>query len=356
MVKLMGLPKVSIIWLNYNSTKIIDLALESLNAISELDYPTDKYELIVVDNCSTDGSFEKIKEFLGKKSGLRKKIIKLSSNLGFTGGNNIGFKARDKESKYVAILNNDAVPFKESLRTMVEYAEQYNVGSLNGIVLKLGQGNVIDTAGSIITEALNSYLVGAGNPAPWIIKKPFYITYASGVYALYKVNCILRCMNERMFFDEFFGYMDDTVLGLMLWNSCNSCCRVIAIPQVVAKHQGGASFRGYGRYLDTRNRVALSYVTNTRYRHLIKLHTIRSTLLGWLRPKSPRYMRAFYDGVKLGRILRDKHNIFIDIYKAPILKISLREFIMYHLAGTRKRLLRLYEEKTIKLIKRWEVD
>lgn len=109
-------PKVSIIWLNYNSSKIMPIVLKSLESIVNLDYPSDRYELIVVDNGSTDGSFEEIKRFLEKKSRLRKKIVRLSRNLGFTGGNNVGFMARDTESKYVLLLNNDAILFRKVSR------------------------------------------------------------------------------------------------------------------------------------------------------------------------------------------------------------------------------------------------
>ena len=89
---------VSIIWLNRNSSRIMPTVLESLESIADLDYPGDRYELIVVDNGSTDGSFERIKGFLEKKTSLRKKVIRLDRNLGFTGGNNVGFAARDRES------------------------------------------------------------------------------------------------------------------------------------------------------------------------------------------------------------------------------------------------------------------
>ena len=92
-------PKTSIIWLNHDSSRIMPIILESLESIVNLDYPSDRYELIVVDNGSTDGSFEKIKELLERKS-LRKRIIKLNHNLGFAGGNNIGFKERRKASTY----------------------------------------------------------------------------------------------------------------------------------------------------------------------------------------------------------------------------------------------------------------
>ncbi|MEM2206872.1 MAG: glycosyltransferase family 2 protein [Ignisphaera sp.] len=348
----MSLPKVSIIWLNYNSMKIVDLVLESLKAVSEFDYPNNRYELIVVDNGSTDGSFEKIKAFLEMKDNLRKKIIRLSSNLWFIGGNNVGFKARDKDSKYVVILNNDAVPFKESLKTMVEYAEQYNVGGLSGIILKYGGGNLIDTAGDVMDELLYMYHIGVGKPAPWIVKKPFYITYADGAYALYRVDCILKSMGEKLFFNEFLSYGDDNVLGLVLWNNGY---KVIAIPEIIATHRRGTTFRKQHKiYLGERNRIALSYITNTKYKLVIKLHTLRVTLPHVF--ESSYRMRVLYDGIKLGRILRSKYNLLIDVYKAPILNLSLEELVLFYFIGSKRKLLKFHEEKVVKTIKKWEAD
>ena len=198
-------PKVSIIWLNYNSLRIMPIVLKSLESIVDLDYPSNRYELIVVDNGSTDGSFEKIKKFLEKRSSLRKKIIRLSRNLGFTGGNNVGFVARDMESKYVYLLNNDAIILQEGLKTLVEYAEKYDVAGLQGVVLKY-KTTLIDTAGVYIDELFNVYLVGEYHEYPWILRKPVYVTFVSASSALYKVESVLKCLGNRLFIDEFFGY------------------------------------------------------------------------------------------------------------------------------------------------------
>jgi GT2 family glycosyltransferase len=102
-------PKASILWVNYNSSSFIDLVLESLQAVKDLDYPN--YELIIVDNGSVDDSFNTIKEFINK-SNIKSRLIRLDKNLGFTGGNNVAYAARDPNSKYIVLLNNDAVPKK----------------------------------------------------------------------------------------------------------------------------------------------------------------------------------------------------------------------------------------------------
>jgi GT2 family glycosyltransferase len=67
----MALHKVSIIWVNYNSSKIIQIALESLESIIKLNYPREKHGSIVVDNESKDNFYEKIKIFLEKHSDVK---------------------------------------------------------------------------------------------------------------------------------------------------------------------------------------------------------------------------------------------------------------------------------------------
>jgi GT2 family glycosyltransferase len=68
--------KVNIIWLNYNSARFLSLALNSLKSLLDLNY--DNYKIIIVDNPSSDGSFEAIKSLVEhhKHSNLKVKLIK----------------------------------------------------------------------------------------------------------------------------------------------------------------------------------------------------------------------------------------------------------------------------------------
>ena len=344
----MALHKVSIIWVNYNSSKIIQIALESLESIINLNYPREKYELIVVDNGSTDKSYEKIKSFLEKHSDVKWKTIKLEHNLGFNGGNNVGFRARDKDSLYLLLLNNDAVLFPDALDKMIDYAESHsNVAGVQGVILKY-KSNIIDSAGDFINEILYPYALGMNKPYPWIIRKPMYITYADGSCSLYRIDYITKCLGNRLFIDEFFGYADDNVLGLMLWG-CNY--KLVSIPEVVASHARGMTFGkkkgSLAFYLGERNRIALSMITNTRYRRVILAHALRNLSVSMLRDKlgyeSKMLSRAIIDGLSLGEKLRFR-GVHIDIYKAPIIRISPKVIPLFFMS---KRVVERYYEKWI---------
>ena len=104
--------RASLIWLNYNSSSFIDIALRSIGSALSLDF--DDYEVIVVDNASGDGSFDVIRKFIEEKkpSGVRVKFVVSDANRGYAGGMNLGWEARDLKTKYVALLNNDSIRAK----------------------------------------------------------------------------------------------------------------------------------------------------------------------------------------------------------------------------------------------------
>ena len=317
-------PMVSILWLNYNSKKHINLIKESLRRISDLDYPN--YELIIVDNGSTDGSYKIIKGYAEKLKIPQLKIIKLDKNLGFCGGNNIAFKARDPNSKYVVLLNNDAIPYPDSLRALVERMESdYSLGSAQGVILDYEHG-YIDTAGYFIDELLLCHAYLHGLP-PSIVKKDRYITYADGSYSIYRVDAIKRVNNEeKMFMDEFFAYFDDSILGLQMWNKGY---KIKMFPFIAGKHRRSTTFNVYKPlqlYLYIRNHIVLHNLSNSRYKGLINLLFIRKYIVDMLKANSygkSGYViaKALRDAYKLSKKLKQQ-GFFIDLYKAPIIKLD----------------------------------
>ena len=137
--------KVYILILNWNNWRD---TLECLESISAITYPS--FEVVVIDNASTDGSVDRIGEWLQGREGSasmaegyvlydrlqaegvgdaategssgRCVIIQTGENLGYAGGNNVGIRyalARD-DCAYVWVLNNDTVVEPEALTALVE--------------------------------------------------------------------------------------------------------------------------------------------------------------------------------------------------------------------------------------------
>jgi len=108
------MPRVTIIILNWN--RIVD-TLECLESLACLDYPD--YEVVVVDNGSTDRSVEAIRERFPEVT-----LIENGENLGFTGGNNVGLRqALERGADYALLLNNDTEVAPDFLRHIVEATE-----------------------------------------------------------------------------------------------------------------------------------------------------------------------------------------------------------------------------------------
>lgn len=328
-------PRVSILWVNYNSMKMLNIIKKSLEGVAGLDYPS--YEVVIVDNGSTDGSYQEIKR-IAKRLPVDKKIVRLERNLGFTGGNNVAYRARDPDSKYIALLNNDAIPFQDSLRRLVEYAESVEgSGAVQGLLIDPRTG-LVDTAGEILTELLIAYQLYHGRNAS-DIGNAFYVTYADGAYSVYKIGAVRKATgyNDKIFDDEMFAYFDDSILGLQLWNAG---FKVISCPILAGYHRRSSTFiqvKPLQLYLMSRGYIALNEICNSRYKALIKGSMLRRALLQSITPfiasrlfgrrykvsiSARELFRLLYkahrDGIKLGRRMLKERGALIDLYKAPL--------------------------------------
>lgn len=107
-------PKVSVIVLTYNNLELNKVCIKSI--LSKTAYPN--YELIILDNMSTDGTVEYLKE-LEKLRYENVKIIFNDRNSGFAGGNNIGISSSTGE--FILLLNNDTVVTRGWLTNAVKH-------------------------------------------------------------------------------------------------------------------------------------------------------------------------------------------------------------------------------------------
>jgi GT2 family glycosyltransferase len=320
------MPKVSIIWLNYNSLHVIEVTKESLNCILNIDYPD--FEVILIDNASNDGSDIEIEKFIKNRALLNPiKYIKLTDNLGFTGGMNAGFALRDKSSDYVSLIHNDVLVKTDYLAKLIDYMEQHkDVGAVQGIVVSLKNEAIVDSRGYLMDESL-AHVVPASNPMAASITRAEYVTFVEGTMPIYRVcmvEKVLKTHSELFIPCGFMHYLEDVFLSLMLWNKGYSS---VLVPIVVASHYRMAVTQKFGAkvsYFAYRNRIALIYMTNSADRTIVFLRHFRLTVIGKASIKERQVMlKALIDGLRLGRLLKKQFGE-INIYNGPLCATPLR--------------------------------
>ena len=128
--------KVSVIIVNYNTLHVLRPCLESIiEQTAGIDY-----EIIVVDNGSTDGSIEAL------SGDNRVILIPTGENLGFGRANNKGVE--QAKGDYIFFLNSDTLLKNNAIKMLYDFAQQYQgkLGAL-GCILEDRQGNRIHSYG-----------------------------------------------------------------------------------------------------------------------------------------------------------------------------------------------------------------
>lgn len=239
-------PFVSIIILNFNGKKWFKECFESLR---KLDYPADRYEVILGDNASTDGSAEEVRK---NYPGI--KVVSFDQNYGFCKSNNEC--AKQARGDYLVFLNNDTFVSPQWLTCLVEGAlsEPGIVSCASKILFpQLGSRNILNAAGGVILPS------GAGMYDGWLeedgpsyqIKK--YTAFGCGAGVLVEKKFFI----ETGGFDEYYFYsVEESDLGFRAWAHGS---KVLYVPSAVMWHyMGQTGFRGKGitpdiEFLITRN-------------------------------------------------------------------------------------------------------
>ena len=256
-------PLVSIIivnWQNWPDTQ------ECLTSLLDLNYPN--YKIVLIDNGSADNSVERAEEFVTEyQNSLLIDLIKLPQNIGFAGGNNVGIKkAINGRSKYVLLLNNDALaPDKNFLRKLVDYAE--NNQRIGMVSPKIYYASNFDY------QKKEGVIWFAGGKIDWLGLNPIHLQYNQNEKVDYSEKtklvdwlsgcCIL--VSQKMIKDiglmreDFFLYFEDTDWSL---RAREKGWRLAYIPSSWILHkiaQSSGEFSPDYIYYNTRNKFANSW-------------------------------------------------------------------------------------------------
>ncbi len=233
---------LSIIIVNWNGKRFLKGCFDSIyrQKVSSI-------EVIFVDNGSTDGSIEFVRENFPQTV-----IVENGQNLGFAAANNRGIlKAR---GKYIATLNNDTElkgAFIEKIISAAEGADK-SVGMWAPKILSLDERDVIDSVGGLLIYP-DGLAKGRGrlekDRGQYDSEEVFIPSACAAVYRK-------KMLDEIGLFDEdFFAYCEDTDLGMRArlagWGARG-------VPEAVVYHYysgTGGKYTPLKAYLVERNRL-----------------------------------------------------------------------------------------------------
>lgn len=233
--------------LNYNN---FDDTLECVESLYNIKNNIDIYNrIIIVDNASTDGSGDRLKQlYKGKVV-----FLQADKNIGYAAGNNLGIKyALENNADYICILNNDTVVKMNFIEPCIKYISSHEkVGFLSPVIEEYRTEKVQSTGGDIIFE---KGMVTLNNNGMDRNKLPSEIEcdYIGGACLLFKSSII----DEIGYIPEcYFLFFEETE---WCWRAKKAGLHNVCLANTYIKHKGSASINaisGLHSYLMERNRI-----------------------------------------------------------------------------------------------------
>jgi GT2 family glycosyltransferase len=252
-------PETSVIVLNWNGARLLPECLSALAAQTYRDF-----ELWLVDNGSIDGSVRLLDdlerraqpEWLGSRLPHKARVVRNRDNVGFAAGNNQAIRL--SEARYVALLNNDAIPEPQWLGELVSVAQDArSVGMVASTMLFAHLPSVVASAGISVHRDGVALDRGLGLPVERVARDGSRPVFgASAGAALYRAEMLA---DVGLFDERFFSYLEDADLA---WRARWRGWRAVHNPRARVRHvysATGGQESPFKRRLVARNRVWTLY-------------------------------------------------------------------------------------------------
>lgn len=229
------MPETSIIIVTYNG--LHDTTAPCLDSIF-LNSGESDYEVIVVDNNSSDGTRDYLADLSGREPRL--KFIANNTNRGFAGGNNDGIRA--SSGRFLVLLNSDCLVTPGWIEGLIEpLSRALDIGMVGPVSNSVGNEQKIFTSGRDPEEIIREGLAWVANS-----RGSLFVTDLLGFF----------CVAMRRDVLDKVGMLDED-FGLGFYEDDDYCIRVkragyrlVCLEDVFVYHRGGGSFSKAGH--DTR--------------------------------------------------------------------------------------------------------
>ena len=280
----------SVVIPNYNGIRYLKNCLLSLQKCE-----CEDFEVIVVDNGSTDGS-----DLLPDSLKLNVRLIKLNENTGFAHAVNVGI--REAKGEYVILLNNDTEVESGFVRKLTEALKKNRKAfSASAMMVDMNNREVLDGAGDYYCALGWAFAYGKGKKTEECDKGRKIFSSCAGACIYDKAKLEITGL-----FDELhFAYLEDVDLG---YRARIAGFDNIYEPAAVVYHAGsgfsGSRYNEFKIKLSSRNSVYLILKNMPLLQLIINLPFIVfgyliKTLFFVLKGYGKVYLKGLLDGFKL---------------------------------------------------------
>lgn len=241
-----SLKTISIIIVSFNSRDYLKNCMDSIIRFPP-DLGENEYEVIIVDNNSSDGSASFIEKNYLKHSFVR--LIKNDKNMGFSHANNLAIK--NSNSRYYFLLNSDTEVYENSIGGLIDFFETSAKKQIN---IGVAGPKIINSDGSLqlscrrfpsfINAAFYTILAGIKPDNRFSRRykladadrsRPFEVDWVSGSAMMISGDAIKQ---TGMFDENYFMYVEDVDICYRMWRSG---FKVYYYPLVKILHHIGGS-------------------------------------------------------------------------------------------------------------------
>ncbi len=230
-------PELSIVMVNFNQAHY---TAQCLNSIQKAP-PRVSYEIILVDNASSDGSPDELEAHYSYV-----KMVRSPKNGGIAGGNNLGIKAA--QGKFVLLLNNDTVVMPGSIDQTITFLKAHPDAAGVG-------GNLLNEDGSFQSGYLNFHTLGSvflSQTKLGQLFQPYYpshprgkslkvVDWISTAFMLFRRDALEMV---GLVDKEYFIYSDETDLQYRLRQAG---WKIYYLPEIETIHFGGKALNPWRR-------------------------------------------------------------------------------------------------------------
>lgn len=235
------MPIISVIIVNYNGKNLLPRCLRALDRQTFQDF-----EVIIVDNGSTDGSLELIDR---EQAGLT--VLELGRNTGFAGANNRG--AEIAKGEWLALLNSDAFPDPDWLEQLMIAAERHPDAFFSSHQYCYHTPEIMDGTGDMLAPSGRAWRRDYQAPETLATNHTDEVFGACAAASLYRRNHF----EEVGGFDEdYFCHFEDVDLSFRLRLAGYHCIHAVhAVVYHVGSATAGGELSNFALYQGFRNSV-----------------------------------------------------------------------------------------------------